>query len=157
MRTDHPQPFTNRVIDTGHQSSTTVLNDAALVAVEALSVEKFATRNMMSVDKAIEKLAEPAFLAEAERLAVDLELSGEATQAIAMKALGGAVKQLGLQIEQGDLGAGTLVRIAELLYRVSGLSERTQQSLAKPETGWSLTINMPTSPMRVEKVVEHED
>lgn len=83
---------------------------------------------------------------EADRLAVRMQQDGRALEQSALIALGKVVTQLGAEIESGAMSAGALVRVADLLYKISGLGERQAErarvATQQPEKApFSIVIN----------------
>lgn len=129
------------------QKKETTIADAACVVLGNLSVEEFATIHGLSKQsEAADALMDLA--PRAEVLAIRMQQDGRAVEQDALIALGKVVAKIGREVEAGELGPGALVRIADLLHKVSGLGARqaerirgNQQIASGPS--FSVVINIP--------------
>ena len=124
----------------------TKILDAAHFAHGHLTLEEYASlRGLGSEDAAHAELM--ALGPDADRLAIRMQQDGRALEQSSLIALGKVVIQLGAEIESGALSAGALVRVADLLYKVSGLGERQAErarvATQHPEKApFSIVINL---------------
>lgn len=122
------------------------LIDAASYAHGHLTLEEYASlRGFRSQEEATAELI--ALAPDADRLAIRMQQDGRAVEQSSLIALGKVVTRLGAEIESGEMGAGALIRVADLLYKVSGLGERQTQRVRvatqQPEKApFSITINL---------------
>jgi len=105
------------------------VRDAALLLLGELTPEEFAAQHRLDVPAVTELLTELG--ADAEARSVRMRLSGEANEARSTRLLGSVLTRLEQLVAAGDVGAATLVKVADTLHKISGLAERRSVELRR--------------------------
>lgn len=125
------------------------IDDAARYAAELLSLDDLASLHSVSAITVLDRLAAPNVAAQVEARAVDHRMSGSLARGRAVVLLNSTVEQLQLRVDGGELGAATLVRIADMAAKVAGITSEKAPAMA-PGAGFSVNIIMaPNEPRKV--------
>lgn len=126
------------------------LADAALYGSGVLELEQLVAKHGGDMVSMTERLSDPATVRLVEARAVEIEQSGDLAKAESHVLLRRAIARLREAVEDRDIGATTLVRVAELAHKVSGLAtpQREVQASEKPSFSVNiiLTRDAPPSP-----------
>jgi hypothetical protein len=123
-----------------------------LLVSDDVTIEEVAAALRCSSVEVRNYLQNQTLVTEAKKRAVEHEWSGRAVKDRARVLLGRAVAQIGTQIEGGELHTASLIRISELLHKVSGLGERSAIDKAQEPTGTPFNINIILNNDKVTKV-----
>lgn len=121
------------------------VENAALYAAGLLTVEDLAAAHHMDVGTALAWLADPEVAADVDARAVVHRQSGKFARAQAGDLLTSSMSKLQALVDGGELSAATLVRIADIAARVSGLLA-PDKSEPVGKTAFSVVINLTERP-----------
>ncbi|MDE2416220.1 MAG: hypothetical protein KGN32_00295 [Burkholderiales bacterium] len=122
------------------------IDDAAQYACENLGLDALAAKHRISASAALARISDPETLKAVEARAVTLGQSGAAARAQSHGLLRKCLKQLDSQLETGQLGAVTLVRIAEFVHKVTGMAPMERAPVAENKEKFSVHIILSNSP-----------
>ena len=116
--------------------------DAALYAADRLTLEQLTALHGGDMDAVLKRLADPATVNAIEARVVQDGQSGADAKAAAHALLRRALKHLDGALDNADLGASTVVRIADLAHRVTGIAQPTRDVPADYQPRFSVNIIM---------------
>lgn len=115
------------------------VDDAARYVAGLLSLDDVAALHSISATTVMDRLAAPEVAAQVEGRAVDHRQSGSLARGRAVVLLNATVEQLQLRVDEGQLGAATLVRIADMAAKVAGV---TAEKTPSPAEGARFSVNI---------------
>jgi hypothetical protein len=138
-------------LQTFHKQDDDFIDSAAHYASECLELDELAAKHGISAAEALSRISDPETMKAVEARAVTMGQTGASARAQSHVLLRKCLKQLDGQLETGQLGAATLVRIAEFVHKVTGMAPMERAPVVENMEKFSIRIILNGGP-KVEPV-----
>lgn len=118
--------------------------DSALYVAGVLEMDQLAAKHGGDSLAVIERLGRPEIAKAVETRVMEITHSGDLAKAESHALLRRALELLDQALDSGELGASTVVRIADLAYRITGMSQPLREVPTSEKSTFSVNIILNT-------------
>jgi hypothetical protein len=117
---------------------------AALYVAGVLEMDQLAAKHGGDTLAVMERLDRPEIAKAVESRVVEITHSGDLAKAESHALLRRALERLDQALDSGELGATTVVRIADLAHRITGMSQPLREVVTSEKSNFSVNIILNT-------------
>jgi hypothetical protein len=114
--------------------------DGALYLAGVLEMEQLTAKHGGDTLTVMERLDRPEIAKAVESRMVEITHSGDLAKAESHALLRRALERLDQALDSGELGASTVVRIADLAHRITGMSQPLREVSTNEQSKFSVNI-----------------